>query len=51
MGSVNGRTKVAATQITHAKNAAINPTMMAFAYTTEENWRSGGTRRPSLHHS
>ena len=38
IGSVNGRTKVAATQIAHARNAAANPTMTAFAYTTENKY-------------
>lgn len=35
IGSINGRTKVAATQITLARNAAAKPTMTAFAYVTE----------------
>jgi hypothetical protein len=34
IGSINGRTNVATTQMAHARNAAANPTMTAFAYAT-----------------
>ncbi len=38
IGSINGRTKVATTQIAHARNAAARPTMTAFAYATESKY-------------
>jgi hypothetical protein len=34
IGSINGTMKVTTTQIAHARNAAANPTMTAFAYAT-----------------
>ena len=38
IGSTKGRTKVAATQIMHARNAAVKPPMTAFAYATESKY-------------
>ena len=45
IGSINGTTKLATTQIAHARNAATNPTMKAFAYATESKYERTEVRR------